>query len=82
MVKVLSFYINNLSDTDIFILIMSVNEYDNILPVVNLVKSAFDRRSHNDLNSTQFYFVIFDVSLLGYLMIVCTFDHTYMLGEC
>ena len=31
---------------DIFILIMSVNEYDNILPVVHFVKSAFDRRSN------------------------------------
>ena len=41
-----SFDINDLADTDIFILIMSVNEYDNILPVVDFVKSAFDRRSN------------------------------------
>ena len=41
-----SFDIDNMSDTDIFILIMSVNEYDNILPVVNFVKSAFDKHSN------------------------------------
>ena len=44
-----SFDINNRSDTDIFIIIISVKEYYNILPVdfeVNFVKSAFDRRSN------------------------------------
>ena len=41
-----SFDINNLFNTDSFILIMSVKEYDNILPVVNFVKSAFYRRSN------------------------------------
>ena len=34
--------ISNLPDSDLFALLMSVNEYDNILPVINLVKSAFD----------------------------------------
>ena len=41
-----SFDINNMLDNDIFILIMSVNEHDSILPVANFIKSAFDRRSN------------------------------------
>lgn len=38
--------ISNMPDIDLFIFLMSVNEYDNILPVINFVKSAFDRRSN------------------------------------
>lgn len=43
------FNIDNQPENDIFILLMSVNEYDSILPVINFVKSAFDIRSNTAL---------------------------------
>jgi predicted house-cleaning noncanonical NTP pyrophosphatase (MazG superfamily) len=34
----------DLSDTELFLLIMSVCEYDTIIPVISYVNSAFNRR--------------------------------------